>query len=409
MCALRTAQLLGVPFVYQRIRHMSLREECHPAKSSASLTAECMPSIQQLERIFRFDQFAAWSLQAPNETLHSHELRKRIDAWMAWDPRDGGDATQPCRPNKARPFESFKLPAETLFSRALLNKSQRHQLMRAGIRLPDSNGRDPHSKHTVCTGNHSVGGIIARCAGEMPLTAYEELMPALRAVYRENAPPAKTMPAFTIALHVRRGDVGSGRGIRIVYFQELAKRIAGRHTNAHLSSSAPDDGTRSTFGMRYHTRVLPVRIDLYSEGTNASAWYDEFAWCTTNVSCTLHLSTPLEATIRDMIAADVFVADTSSLSTLAALYNENEVHFPPRWTHEPALRRWNVDTDLLVAYLTPGRDFDKSLLDPLKFATGSIASKPHGDPITNVSESPGNTRSRIGIRDRVLPRDSEHD
>ena len=373
ICALRTARLLRLPYVHRGFTHLG-----HTAEETARFSAEGRRIfIEGLESILDLNRMAAWTF---NQTEANGWVHGRVERQFAWDPARGGGAQFPCRDVRADRMRV--LPPDDLLSMALVPRSADiDEAMTHAGRLRQSKlakGTD-RSTPAPCSGNRSIGMVMAACAVELPLTAYEPLLPELRALYRESRPPRRRNDAFTVAVHVRRGDLRQGRGIKMAYFEQVAKRIVSRHTNAHLAAVPYAASSNDTFGGRHKTQVLPVHIKLFSTGNNASVWYHEFEWCTRAVNCELALDTPLEDTVRDMVEADVLVADSSGLSVFAALLNENEVHFPPKWNLEPPMRRWIVDADLLVEYLSPCRDANCNF-DAKQFASSSKPPSPPNPP-----------------------------
>jgi hypothetical protein len=136
---------------------------------------------------------------------------------------------------------------------------------------------------------------------------WERALPRLRTKFRQNKQP-QSRDAFTIALHVRRGDVTTDD-----------KKHAGRFT-----PNTAFIRTLESIMSAVSTDVSgDVRIKLFSQGDPAI--FADFA----RAGCELHLDDSAIATHRQLVDADVLVMSISAFSYTAGVLNEGITLYDP--------------------------------------------------------------------------------
>jgi hypothetical protein len=146
---------------------------------------------------------------------------------------------------------------------------------------------------------------------------WERALPSLRSKFHKNKQP-QPGNAFTIALHVRRGDVTTDDKKHASRFTPNAAFI---HTLECLKEAVA-------------ARVSDARILLFSQGD--SAIFEEFA----RAGCDLRLDCSAIATHRELVEADVLVMSKSAFSYTAGVLNEGISLYDPH-KYRP-LRDWIV-------------------------------------------------------------------
>ena len=151
--------------------------------------------------------------------------------------------------------------------------------------------------------------------------AWERSRPLLRARFRRNKGPL-AHGRFTVAVHVRRGDVTARNFTPAGSFLTTLRGI-----KETLATSVPD-----------------ARICLYSQGP--PQMFEDFL----RLGCELRLDEPALATHRQLVDADVLVSSKGAFSYTAAVLNEGITMYDIE-KHRP-LRDWIVRT--------PEGHFDKA-------------------------------------------------
>ena len=146
--------------------------------------------------------------------------------------------------------------------------------------------------------------------------AWENVRPLLRAKYRRNKKLRKP-GGFTIAMHVRRGDVTAD-------------------SNARRNFTPNEAFLRTLDSIRdaVETRVPSVRIQLFSQGDPDV--FADFA----RVGCALNLDTPALATHAELVAADVLITSKGAFSYTAGVLNDGITLYDPQKCRP--LRDWIV-------------------------------------------------------------------
>jgi hypothetical protein len=146
---------------------------------------------------------------------------------------------------------------------------------------------------------------------DLKISAYEKIRTELRRVYNPVTDTSKgDKDVFTIALHVRRGDVNDVQHAhRYTSNEILLKRI-------------------KTISSRYQKNNLSFRIYLYSTGKE-----EEFG---TEIGglVTFRLNQNPFQSFDELVQADVLVMAKSSFSYCAGILNEGDVFYEPFW-HKP--------------------------------------------------------------------------
>lgn len=127
---------------------------------------------------------------------------------------------------------------------------------------------------------------------------------------------SSTASTFSIALHIRRGDVSlnknSGRFTENIYYVEVLKFLY----------------------KLFEEFNIKLDIHLYSQGkVEDFQELNEF-------DITFHLNESLDSTFIGLVNKDILVMSKSSLSYCAALYSKNIVLYKPFW-HNP-LSKWHT-------------------------------------------------------------------
>jgi hypothetical protein len=140
---------------------------------------------------------------------------------------------------------------------------------------------------------------------DVPTEINESLRSDLRARYwrspKTAIPSHRAASGFTVAIHLRRGDVNTTRNTN----RYIADEVVLRHIARLRRALAP-------FGR-------PATLNLYSEGAEAD--FGAFA----DAGCALHISEdPFEA-LHNMVIADIFIGGYSNFSYLAALLSRGIV------------------------------------------------------------------------------------
>jgi hypothetical protein len=135
---------------------------------------------------------------------------------------------------------------------------------------------------------------------------WERALPSLRSKYQQNKQPQSRDP-FTIALHVRRGDVTTND-----------KKHAGRFT-----PNAAFIRTLERLKEAVAARVSGARILLFSQGD--SAIFEEFA----RAGCDLRLDDSAIATHRQLAEADILVMSKSAFSYTAGVLSDGIALYDP--------------------------------------------------------------------------------
>lgn len=136
--------------------------------------------------------------------------------------------------------------------------------------------------------------------------AWERCLPLIRARFRQNKPARKPAP-FTVAMHMRRGDVTP------------AKKTANNFT--------PDDvfvTTIKSIKSVLADRVPDARLQLFSQGD--PALFEKL----TNLGCELHLDEPALDTHQQLADADVLIMSKGAFSYTAGVLNEGIVLNDPQ-------------------------------------------------------------------------------
>jgi hypothetical protein len=149
---------------------------------------------------------------------------------------------------------------------------------------------------------------------DVPTEINESLRSDLRARYwrspKTAIPSHRAATGFTVAIHLRRGDVNTA----LNSYRYIPDEIVLRNIARLRQALAP-------FGR-------PITLNLYSEG--AVADFAAFA----DAGCTLHISEDPFETLHNMVTADILVGGNSSFSHLAALLSRGIVldrrRRPPR-------------------------------------------------------------------------------
>lgn len=148
--------------------------------------------------------------------------------------------------------------------------------------------------------------------------AWERIQPALRAKFRQNK-PAQKRDAFTIALHVRRGDVSAGN-------KTVARNFTPNAAFLNTLERIMDAVLINVSGS--------VRIELFSQGD--PALFQDFV----RFGCELCLDTPALATHRALVEADVLIMSKGAFSYTAGVLNEGITLYDPQKYR--ALQDWIV-------------------------------------------------------------------
>ena len=144
--------------------------------------------------------------------------------------------------------------------------------------------------------------------------------------------------AFTITVHIRRGDVTPAHpryGHRYLYneyYMRMIKKVLAQ-----------------CIYLKKHD-VKDVVINICSESKSFEA-LEEFKELTSTCKVNLHLDTELKSVYKLMIHADVLILSKSSFSFVPALYNKRCVVYHPFW--HKRLNHWLDATD---------EDFDAQLV-----------------------------------------------
>ncbi len=145
--------------------------------------------------------------------------------------------------------------------------------------------------------------------------AASESLKKIKRIFREN----KTVPppdVTRIAVHVRRPNV---------------------HDNRTTGTDTPDAVYVNVIQRILTERMnaKPVEIHVYSQGNP-----ENFAVYQSLGNVHLHVDESVEDTFTAMVQADVLVTSRSSLSYVAALLSDGEIHYLRFW--HPPLRHWKV-------------------------------------------------------------------
>jgi hypothetical protein len=145
--------------------------------------------------------------------------------------------------------------------------------------------------------------------------AWERALPTLKTRYRENK-PTRQRHDFTIAMHMRRGDVSRAN-----------KKVAKNFTPDTVFLNTIEKIIRAV-----RKRFSDPRICLHSQGDLASFAAFE------RVGCDLHLNVPALETHAALVDADVLIMSKGAFSYTAGLLNEGVTLYDPQ-KYRP-LRHW---------------------------------------------------------------------
>ncbi len=150
--------------------------------------------------------------------------------------------------------------------------------------------------------------------------AWERVLPALRSKFWQNKQAQKS-DAFTIALHVRRGDVSADN-------KKVARNFTPNAAFIRTLESIMDAVSTTVTG--------GVRIKLFSQGDPAI--FDDFA----RLGCELCLDVPALATHRALVDADILIMSKGAFSYTAGVLNSG-ITFYDQQKYRP-LEDWIVRT-----------------------------------------------------------------
>jgi len=148
--------------------------------------------------------------------------------------------------------------------------------------------------------------------------AWERTRALLRAKFWQNKEP-RGAGAFTIAMHMRRGDVTADN-----------KRVA-RNFTPNAAFIRTLESIHATISRRV---AGDVRIELFSQGDPAV--FEDFV----RLGCTLRLDEPALATHRELVEADVLITSKGAFSYTAGVLNDGITLYDPQ-KYRP-VRDWIV-------------------------------------------------------------------
>jgi hypothetical protein len=148
--------------------------------------------------------------------------------------------------------------------------------------------------------------------------AWERVRPLLREKFQQNKEP-RVGSAFTVAMHVRRGDVTAGN-------KKVARNFTPNATFIRTLESILNSVSATVDG--------DIRVELFSQGNPAV--FEDFV----RLGCRLRLDEPALATHRELADADVLITSKGAFSYTAGVLNDGITLYDPQ-KYRP-LRDWIV-------------------------------------------------------------------